>query len=524
MTFLTVGTCVIDGEEREYVLDEVIGHGGFGYVFKAHRKTDNAVFAIKTMLPSFGDSSSIEAFKNEIKMATSVDGENIIRYEYVNDGDKSTEFPPYIIMEYAEGGTLSSFLKEKKDNKAFFSNNELIMIFKQLAQGMKRINEKLVHRDIKPDNILISKNTFKISDFGLSKVAIESTRTMTFKGYGTPLYMAPEAWDFTKNTIQMDMYSMGIIFYELAAMRYPYDPIPKTQDECKDTHLYSAVVNLGSINRKLSPSIVSVINRMLEKAPKKRFNSWDDIIKVLDAQVTPTSALDKLVASAIATKNTEDSIRQSQESEAKRKAQECEAFLKLVSSQFQHTIIAPIIEMAEGVNRGYCGEEKITFRAPQFSTHAYFNHFFSWEMSVFKKNNISIKLEAILKENHTREVYVDRIFGGNSTRRENYIPQYKGKNILAWGEITNTAGYGYNILLLDSGELYGDWIIMHNKNNFSYGTTKVRREPFAFTLKELPSEIDKVQMTHLYRADFKEFNKDEFLQLIGKLSFDYLQN
>ena len=114
---------------------------------------------------------------------------------------------------------------------------------------------------------------------------------------------------------------------------------------------------------------------------------------------------------------------------------------------------------------------------------------------------------------------VDIFWGENRTRKENYIPQYKSKNILAWGEIVNKAGYGFNILLIDSGDIYGDWIIMENKNNLSHLTGKERREPFAFSLQELPTEINKVQITHLYSADFTEFDDTLFLGLIRTLSF-----
>lgn len=517
---LTVGLSVKDDKDNLYILDEIIGQGGFGYVFKAHREKDNSVFAVKTTLPSFGDSSSVLSFKNEIRSATKVSGENVIRYEYVHDGDAFPEFPPYIIMEYADGGTLGTILEKRKQSGKVYTDNELIGIFKQLAKGMSQINSSLVHRDIKPDNILLCGNTFKISDFGLSKVVVESTRTLSFKGGGTPLYMAPEAWDLSKNTIQMDIYSMGIVFYELATLQYPYTPLPNTLEECKSTHLYSAITNICRTHPTLSPSLTSLINRMLEKSAKRRFSTWDEIIELLDAQATPNSTVDKMVAMAIAAKNAEDIARQRQEATFKQQKKEKEDFLKLVYSQFEQTIIAPIIEYAEKVNLKYAGKDKLTFPTNQYVAPDQKNFF--WKLIIPPNNSLTINLEAILKENFVHEFPVDRIFGGEGMRRENYIPQYKGKNILAWGEITNKSGYGFNILLLDSGDIYGDWIIMNNKNNFSFVTGKERREPFAFSLQELPKEINNVQVTHLYRADFDEFNSASFLGLIQSLSFVFM--
>lgn len=517
---LTVGLSVKDDKDNLYILDEIIGQGGFGYVFKARREKDNAVFAVKTTLPSFGDSSSILTFKNEIRSATKVSGENVIRYEYVHDGDAFPEFPPYIIMEYADGGTLGTLLEKRKQGSKTYTSDELINIFKQLAEGMRQINNSLVHRDIKPDNILLCGNIIKISDFGLSKVAAEGTRTMSFKGGGTPLYMAPEAWDFSKNTVQMDIYSMGIVFYELAALQYPYAPLPDTLEECKSTHLYSAITSLSKINPHLPPSLTSLINRMLEKSVKSRFSTWDEIIKLLDAQIAPISPVDQMVAMAVAAKNAEDIARQQREATFKQQKKEKEDFLRLVYSQFEQTIIAPIIEFAEKVNLQYAGKDKLTFPVNQYVAPDQTTFF--WKLIIPPNNSVTINLEAIRKENFIREVYFDRVFSGNRTRKENYNPQYKGKNILAWGEITNKSGYGFNILLLDSGDIYGDWIIMNTKNNFSHMTGKERREPFAFSLQELPTEIDNVQITHLYSADFDEFFDTSFLKLIQTLSFDII--
>lgn len=188
MIMLNKGTIIFDKRGNEYELQDIIGNGGFGYVFKAVRKHDCKSFAVKTMLPSFQDNTDQIVFENEISLSTEINGENIIHYEFVNDGKILPDFPPYIIMEYADGGTSANLIKRR--NQELFSNSEIISMFKQLAKGMKIINEKLVHRDIKPHNILICDNQLKISDFGLSKIASANTRSRSFKGWGTYLYMA----------------------------------------------------------------------------------------------------------------------------------------------------------------------------------------------------------------------------------------------------------------------------------------------------------------------------------------------
>lgn len=318
---LNIGSIIQDDKSNKYILDDVIGQGGFGYVYKAQRINDNSIFAVKTTFPSFGDSSSADAFKNEIRSAARIRGENVIRYEYVHDGETFPGLPPYIIMEYADGGTLRSVLKQLSQNHKMVETAVLIDCFKQLALGMDEVNRTLVHRDIKPDNILICGNIWKVSDFGLAKIATEGTRTMTmtFKGAGTPLYMAPEAWDFSKNTIQMDIYSMGIIFYQLATLHYPYNPSPQSNEECKDAHMYRAITRIEQFNSALPQSLISLINRLLMKKANQRFDNWGEILQLLDQQTGPVTAVDQIVQSAIAYKNAEDISRQNEESAIRQK-------------------------------------------------------------------------------------------------------------------------------------------------------------------------------------------------------------
>lgn len=515
---LTVGNSVKDDKGHEYILDEIIGQGGFGYVFKAHRKGQNSVFAIKTMLPSFENDSAEQVFKNEIMSSRGVKGDNIIRYEYVHNGDDFSDLPPYIIMEFADGGTLNSILKQKKKTGDYLCVDELVCIFKQLSKGMDEINKTLIHRDIKPDNILLCEGVLKISDFGLSKIATENTRTLTYKGGGTPLYMAPEAWDYTKNTIQMDIYSMGIVFYELATLKYPYEPIPRTYEECKRAHLHSIPLRIEQVNPSLPASLISVINRMIEKPISKRFTKWDEIIFLLNSQNELSSTLDKMVDMVVSIKNKEDNERQKREVMTIKNEQDKKEFCELIHSQFERTIATPIVDFVDKINSKYAGKDKISFIKRSSSVRV--TEIFSWELIAHPGNKVLINMEAIIKENHQRTVVLDRFSGDGRTKIEYCIPEYKGKKILAWGEVINNYDNGFNLLLLDNGSLYGDWLIMNNKNNLSFLSGKERREPFSFDLEELSKEIASVQVTHLYSSEFKHFDETDFLNAIKELTFD----
>lgn len=520
---LNIGSIIQDDKSNKYILDDVIGQGGFGYVYKAHRINDNSIFAVKTTFPSFGDSSSADAFRNEIRSAARIRGKNVIRYEYVHDGETFPGLPPYIIMEYADGGTLRSVLMQLSQNHKMVETAVLIDCFKQLALGMDEVDRTLVHRDIKPDNILICGNTWKVSDFGLAKIATEGTRTMTFKGAGTPLYMAPEAWDFSKNTIQMDIYSMGIIFYQLATLHYPYNPFPQSNEECRDAHMYRAITRIEQFNSALPQSLISLINRMLMKKANQRFDNWGEILQLLDQQTGPVTAVDQIVQSAIAYKNAEDISRQNEESAIRQKQKKKSDFCKLVLSQAENEVISLLEEFAEKYNAQYAGCEKIVLSKEKYSDER-----FTWEMRISQTKVITIEMEAILKENFRRnlppdpfaDLYDEPYAFHRTPRTENYIPQYRQKNILAWGKVSNQNNLGFNILLIECDDLYGDWLIMQNKNNLSLLVAgKERKEPFAFELQELPKEIINVQATHSYRSNFESFSIDSFVKLINQLAF-----
>ncbi|MBD5116259.1 MAG: serine/threonine protein kinase [Ruminococcaceae bacterium] len=513
--FLNIGSVVFDGKGNEYTLNKILGQGGFGYVYKAIRKKDNCTFAVKISLPSFNSEDDIISFQNEITTALKVQGENVIKYEYVHNGNVFDNLPPYIIMEYAEGGTMNSILKDENDD--FYDNEILTTYFLQLANGMRSVNDVLIHRDIKPDNILICNGTFKISDFGLAKIASESTRTMTFKGGGTPVYMSPEAWDYNKkNTIQMDIYSMGIIFYQLATNMYPYQMNGNSHEDFKNAHLYSTAVNPERVNRSLSPTLASIINKMLEKSAKRRFNNWDEIINLLSKQNSHITKHTNIVMKAITARNLDIEAQKKQDSLKLLKKQKEENFKKKVLSQFESDIISPLEEFIEDFNEQYAGEPIHGYFSDKYNNKSYF----SFEILVDDKKYVKIVMlycidDTDAENNHDSndDWYEEPTYGHQDTQLK-----YNRKDVWAFGIIKNHNDLGFNIILVDSGDIYGDWYILNNKNNFSLMTEDRKPEPFYLPLERM-SEI-LYNVTGLYRSEIKEFKEEQFLSQIEGLAFE----
>src|SRR5947208_3594061 len=238
---ITIGTTVYDGSKNEYEVVEPIGQGSFGYVFKIKHKKDGTFYALKTLPALFSDQNTLNAFRHEGQSAVEIDHPNVIRYYFFHTGAEYSDLPPYIIMEYAGEGTLESFLAANRLSHKFFDHDTIIRIFEQLIDGMEAINATLIHRDIKPDNIVLSDGNLKITDFGLSKLVQEATRTSTFKGFGCLRSLAPEGWKSEKNTIQMDIYSMGLVFYEVATLQYPYTVAGGDPHQWMEAHIFQAV-------------------------------------------------------------------------------------------------------------------------------------------------------------------------------------------------------------------------------------------------------------------------------------------
>ena len=397
---LTTGSSVKDANGNIYILDDVLGGGGFGNVFKAHRQSDGFVVAVKTLLSSFASPDVLLAFQKELQCTSVVSSDNVIKYYFTHDGTMYPAYPPYIIMEYIDGGTLNKLLQTQAATGKLFELSFITNACMQLAEGMNAISKTLVHRDIKPDNILVHNETLKITDFGLSKYAADSTRTLTLKGYGTLDYVAPEAWESEKNTIQMDIYSMGIVFYQIATLQYPYKlPTVPDANAYRDAHLYQRVQNPITHNPNLPQGLVSIILRMIEKPTQKRFSNWEEIIEALAKNTAPTSTSNTALERALANRNNAD-LKKQEEAATRKKAeilreQQC----KLVFSQYEAVLYEPIRAFISAFNEQYAGTTGFHFEDKH---HNSLSDHFAVKISTPDKKWICIDTEVVLAENHHR--------------------------------------------------------------------------------------------------------------------------
>jgi serine/threonine-protein kinase len=196
---------------------------------------------------------------------------------YDSDFQQETDMP-YILMEYIQGKSLIDCIKEN-----LFSLEQKLFIVKQIAAALAIVHKfGVLHRDVKPSNILVTENhTVKLTDFGIAKVS-DSSLTMTHEVLGSPAYMPPET--FTANKLidtRSDIFSLGILFYELVTGVKPFHG--ETVTEMMNAIQNARPVEPLKIVPDLPEDIQKIMGKMLRKNPEKRFQGAGEIVEALEA-------------------------------------------------------------------------------------------------------------------------------------------------------------------------------------------------------------------------------------------------
>ena len=343
---------------------------------------------------------------------------------------------------------------------------------------------------------------------------------MTFKGYGTLPYIAPEAWKSEKNTIQMDIYSMGIVFYELALLDYPYDIASNDMEAYRTAHMFFRIKGTNKLKNILGADVASIILAMLEKPVQKRLKSWEEIERQLgNPSLEVIGDLGNIVSLAIGKKLETDTRKQQQIEEENRKRKEKEDYCNLVRNQFESVIVDFFERFSDEYNIHLAGNDKCRFES-KIRDHG-FMELFSYQLTIPSVTNIEVKCKVIMPNSCTRVVDIDRAYGfssGYGKREVTYTPQYKNKNIMGWVEIVNTKALGFNLLLAQTDDTYGDWYVLRNKNNGIYMTQyEPKQEPFAFKIDELDEALKGIGAFSLFSSEVELFDEQKLMALVAQL-------
>jgi hypothetical protein len=267
-----VATTHYEGQTgHTYEVIERIGPGGFGSVDRV-RRDDGEEFALKTL-----HGLEAEVLEAEAENLSSVEHENVVGYV-----DHGTDPEPFLVMELAKDGTLRDYLTPAQQRGEHFPLETIVDLARQLLSGLAAIHEVLVHRDMKPENVLFDGDVVKIADFGITRLVEASTRSETLKGAGTPLYMPPEGWEGLSGpspTPTYDLYSLGVMLYELATLQPPFSG---SRDELRQAHLYEEPRSPRELRDDLPPGLERLILQLLRKTPSERGASAEECLKLLE--------------------------------------------------------------------------------------------------------------------------------------------------------------------------------------------------------------------------------------------------
>ncbi|MFR6222473.1 MAG: protein kinase domain-containing protein, partial [Anaerococcus sp.] len=207
---------------KRYEILEKIGTGGMGNVYKAHDRRLDRIVAIKILKLEYNDDSNfIRKFKRESLAAASISHPNIVSIFDVGSETIDDDVVHYIVMEYIDGKTLKELINE--DGK--LPEKRALNYALQIAEALKMAHSKhIVHRDIKSQNIMVTKDDrVKVTDFGIARVADNTTVTATNAVMGSVHYFSPEQARGAKVDNRSDIYSMGIVLYEMLTGTLPFD-------------------------------------------------------------------------------------------------------------------------------------------------------------------------------------------------------------------------------------------------------------------------------------------------------------
>jgi serine/threonine protein kinase len=254
-----------------YEVRDAIGRGGMAAVYTAYQASLDRVVAIKVISAHLASEPEfMERFRQEARAVARLSHPNIvIVHDFGEDGDL-----PYLVMEHVDGVTLADLLDEG------ITQEQTLDLLPQIASGLDYAHSRgIVHRDIKPQNVLITREGRAVlADFGLARM-MESARRLTMSGgvVGTPEYMSPEQASGRSTDHRTDVYALGVILYEMVAGLRPFSA--ETPLGVLMKHLQEPPPSIREFRPDLPPSVDAVIQKALAKQPEERFQSASELAR-----------------------------------------------------------------------------------------------------------------------------------------------------------------------------------------------------------------------------------------------------
>ena len=285
---------------RYYIIEE-LGRGGMGRVYKVFDREIKEKVALKLLRPEIAaDEKMTERFRNELKFARKIIHKNICRMYDFNKEDETM----YITMEYVSGEDLKSSVTRMGP----LSAGKTIFVAKQICEGLAEAHKlDVVHRDLKPQNIMIDRaGNIRIMDFGIARSIQAKGITATGMMIGTPEYMAPEQVEGKEIDQRTDIYSLGIILFELLTGIVPFEGDTPISVAIK--HLNEKVPEPKTINPGIPEDMNKVVLKCLEKDRKKRYINVEELLSELEKMEKGAPITDRIVPDKMPTPASETSF------------------------------------------------------------------------------------------------------------------------------------------------------------------------------------------------------------------------
>lgn len=257
--------------DGRYEIQEIVGVGGMSVVYKAYDNVDDRIVAVKILKDEFlTNDDFVRRFKNESKAIALLSHPNIVKVYDVSFGEKLQ----YIVMEYVDGITLKEYIQKQ----GAITWNDALFFTTQILKALQHAHDKgIVHRDIKPQNIILLPNgNIKVADFGIARFSRSETRTLTDTAIGSVHYISPEQAKGEFTDEKADIYSVGVVLYEMLAGKVPFEA--ESAVSVALMQLQNNAKRLTEINPDIPLGLEQICIHAMQKDPKDRYQSATEML------------------------------------------------------------------------------------------------------------------------------------------------------------------------------------------------------------------------------------------------------
>ena len=262
--------------DGRYEIQEIVGVGGMAVVYKAYDNVENKIVAVKILKEEYtGNSEFLRRFMNESKAIAVLSHPNVVKVSDVSFGD----LIQYIVMEYIDGITLKEYIERQGP----LSWNEAVHFTLQILRGLQHAHDKgVVHRDIKPQNIMVLPDgIIKVADFGIARFARSEQETITDKAIGSVHYISPEQAKGEKTDEKADIYSVGVMLYEMLTGKLPFQA--ESAVSVAIMQLQKDPVLPRDINGSIPLGLEQITMHAMQKETARRYKSAAEMLCDLEA-------------------------------------------------------------------------------------------------------------------------------------------------------------------------------------------------------------------------------------------------